>query len=554
MDSLAVWFPVSLFLKTSFSLVCPPQKDAEVLIFGAGAAGVTAARILHDNGVTNIKILEAYSKIGGRIRSKSFGNVQIEVGANWIHEAPPKPMDQRKRNGQRNDVNPIYTLALAREGVCAVKNQVALSGIYTVDSSFMDEVNDRYEEVNATANVDLMDYMNKYENATKNYSENITITVREALTNEGWDPNTTLKQLVEWSEFDFTYGTTPQDSSLNLTAENDNVQFGDSCYIVTDQRGFASVLQCLAEPFNDTISLEAEVNSIDWNEKCVCAQVMGQGRMCADYGIVTFSIGVLQSWLNNNSFNSSLSSGKRNAIENSKMGLYLKIFVKFPRTFWETDSHYIYFTNQKRGYYPVIQPIGAALPGEPPIMLMTVTGDKAKELSAFTKDQIKNEILTVLRERYGNGNVPDITVDDIEYHDWYKDKYFFGMFSNNPTTLTLDDKKNLAEPEGRLYFSGEANSIEHGGTIHGAYCSGIDAATDILGRKGINEDRSSIPKCIVEEEPPSPSACGPCNRRQSTKEIADCQCPSSAINIRVSLLLTLLSTLMVSSALMIFSV
>ena len=555
MDSLAVWFLVSLFLKTSFSS-CPESNDYDVLIFGAGAAGVTAARILHDNGVTNIKILEAYSKIGGRIRSKSFGNVQIEVGANWIHEAPPQLMDQRKRNGQRNDVNPIYTLALAREGVCAVKNQVALSGIYTVDSSFMDEVNDRYEEVNATANVDLMDYMNKYENAKKNYSENIMITVREALTNEGWDPNTTLKQLVEWSEFDFTYGTTPQDSSLNLTAENDNVQFGDSCYIVTDQRGFASVLQCLAEPFNDTISLEAEVNSIDWNEKCVCAQVTGQGRMCADYGIVTFSIGVLQSWLNNNSFNSSLSSGKRNAIENSKMGLYLKIFVKFPRTFWETNAHYIYFTNQKRGYYPVIQPIGAALSREPPIMLMTVTGDEAKRLSALTKDQIKNEILIVLRDRYRNIVIPDISVDDIEYHDWFTDEFFLGMFSNNPTTLTLDDKKNLAEPEGRLYFSGEANSIEHGGTIHGAYCSGIDVATDILGRKGINEDRSSIPKCIVEEEPPSPSApaCGSCNRRQSTKEIADCQCPSSAINIRVSLLLTLLSTLMVSTALMIFSV
>ena len=141
MDSLAVWFFVSLFLKTSFSS-CPDRNDYDVLIFGAGAAGVTAARILHDNGVTNIKILEAYSKIGGRIRSKSFGNVQIEVGANWIHEAPPQLMDQRKRNGQRNDVNPIYTLALAREGVCAVKNQVALSGIYTVDSSFMDEVND----------------------------------------------------------------------------------------------------------------------------------------------------------------------------------------------------------------------------------------------------------------------------------------------------------------------------------------------------------------------------------------------------------------------------
>ena len=548
MDSLAVWFLVSLFLKTSFSN-CPESNDYDVLIFGAGAAGVTAARILHDNGVTNIKILEAYSKIGGRIRSKSFNNAQIEVGANWIHEAPG--MDQRKNNGQLNDVNPIWTLA--RGNVCPVEGRVALSGTYTDEAKFMDKDNDQYEEADIMAikNKYEMDYMNALKTADAN---NIARTVRNGLDDQEWNPNTTLKQLFEWSEFDFTYGTTPQGSSLYYTAENDNVQFDDSCYIVTDQRelGFASILKCLAEPFEANISLNVEVNRIEWDINCVCAQV-GQNRVCADYGIVTFSIGVLQNWLNKSRFNGNLSSGKRNAIENSKMGLYLKIFVKFPRAFWETDAHYIYFTNQKRGYYPVIQPIGAALSGEPkpPIMLMTVTGEEAKRLSALTKDQVKNEILTVLRERYGNGNVPDITVDDIEYYDWLTDEFFLGMFSNNPTTLTRDDKKNLAEPEGRLYFSGEANSIAHGGTIHGAYCSGIDTATDILRKKGINEDKSSIPKCIVEEE--STSACV-CNRRQSTKEIADCQCPSSAISIRVSLLLTLFSTLMVSSALMIFSV
>ena len=597
MDSLAVWFLVSLFLKTSFSS-CPDRNDYDVLIFGAGAAGVTAARILHDSGVTNIKILEAHNKIGGRIRSKTFNGVRIEVGANWIHEAPG--MNDMAKG---NSINPIWELA---QNVCHVEGQVALSGIYTNKDIFMDKVNGQYQEDTNTVAEIKSTYKEKYDAALNTTDVcNISRTVRNGLDDQEWNPNTTLKQLFEWSEFDFTYGTTPENSSLYYTAENDKVQFGDSCYIVTDQRGFASVLECLAKPFNDTISLNVTVDSIELHQNCVCAQVEGQDRMCAEYGIVTFSIGVLQDWLNNNSFNGSLSDEKMKAINNSEMGLYLKIFVKFPSnvTFWNTTAHYIYFTNETRGYYPVIQPIGVEL-GEPSIMLMTVTGEEAKRLSALTKNEIKMEILTVLRERYGSDIVPDITLDDIEYHDWYEDKFFRGMFSNNPNTLQLNDKKNLAEPEGNLYFSGEANSIEHGGTIHGAYCSGIDAATDILRRKGIDEN-SSIPKCNIMASPspsptmecPSPSMESPsfsmeplitptcvCKHRQSTKELKNDKCPcplsssssspssgplsspsssptsgppsdpSSAISIRVSLFLTLFSTLMVFSALMIFSV
>ena len=378
-------------------MVCPSQKDAKVLIFGAGAAGVTAARILHDSGVTNIKILEAHNEIGGRIRNKPFGSVWVEVGANWIHEAPQESASGSGMNVAAEGNNPIWRLA--RGDVCP-----KLTGIYTYDNKAIfknKQVNGQYETANAGKEIEA--YMNAY-NALPKTPEtddcNIGRTVRKGLDDQGWKPDTQLEKLVEWSDFDFTYGTTPDKSSLYYTAKNHNVEFGKDCYIVTHQQGlgFASILQCLAEPFKaGTISRNVEVDSIDWNNECVCAKVTGQDRMCADYGIVTFSIGVLQDWLESkpSRFIGSLSSEKMKAITNSKMGLYLKIFVKFSNTFWETNAHYIYFTNEMRGYYPVIQPIGAALPGEPPIMLMTVTGEEAKHLSDLTKEEIKMEILTV---------------------------------------------------------------------------------------------------------------------------------------------------------------
>ena len=95
-----------LMLDGVLSLQCPSQKSAEVLIFGAGTAGVTAARILQDNGVTNFKILEANTdRIGGRIRNATFGGVQIELGAQWVEECPE---NMTTLYGPK--VNPIWTL------------------------------------------------------------------------------------------------------------------------------------------------------------------------------------------------------------------------------------------------------------------------------------------------------------------------------------------------------------------------------------------------------------------------------------------------------------
>ena len=509
-----------VLITSTSSLTCPSQKDAKVLIFGAGTAGVTAARVLNDHGLNSFKVLEAYDKIGGRIRNIAFKGVQIEVGANWIHEAP----EMSSGDSSTANINPIWALTHQAESCYAMEGN-EFQGSFTDTAVFRKLNTQQNYEIVAKESVDgiVTDYLNKYHAALQNTAAS---TVRKGLDSAGWDPDSALKQLVEWSEFDFTYATTPEKSGVSLTAKNHNVNFGDQCFIVTDQRGFASMLRCMANfDHQNKILTNTVVTSIDWNDECVCAEVMGQGRMCGDYGIVTFSIGVLQNWIANNKFRGSLSTAKMTAITHSKMGLYLKIFIRFQISnddvFWDTSASYTYATNTERGYYPVLQPIGASLPGSPPIILMTLTGDEAmriSDLGSNGKDKVREEVVSVLRKWY---NIEDemlltITNDDIEYYDWNTDEFFLGMFSNNPTTLTIDDKRNLAMPEGRLYFSGEANSIEHGGTIHGAYCSGMDAATKILTAKGMyNEASNSLPKC---------STSSGCSQESSKKQT----CPTTS--------------------------
>lgn len=57
----------------------------KVIIVGAGAAGLSAAKVLEDSGV-EYQILEATDRYGGRIKmDTSFADFPIDLGAEWIH-------------------------------------------------------------------------------------------------------------------------------------------------------------------------------------------------------------------------------------------------------------------------------------------------------------------------------------------------------------------------------------------------------------------------------------------------------------------------------------
>ena len=62
----------------------PDHEKKKVLILGAGAAGITAARTLYDQGITDFLVLEAQDYIGGRMKQVPFAGMKIEEGVNWI--------------------------------------------------------------------------------------------------------------------------------------------------------------------------------------------------------------------------------------------------------------------------------------------------------------------------------------------------------------------------------------------------------------------------------------------------------------------------------------
>jgi monoamine oxidase len=59
--------------------------DADVLVLGAGVAGLKAARDLHDGGRT-VVVLEARDRVGGRVwTDRSLADHPVEFGAEFVH-------------------------------------------------------------------------------------------------------------------------------------------------------------------------------------------------------------------------------------------------------------------------------------------------------------------------------------------------------------------------------------------------------------------------------------------------------------------------------------
>src|SRR5260221_13820198 len=67
------------------------KPETEIVIIGGGAAGIAAARRLHDAG-TDCLLVEARSRLGGRAWTFASGTeFPIDLGCGWLHSADRNP-------------------------------------------------------------------------------------------------------------------------------------------------------------------------------------------------------------------------------------------------------------------------------------------------------------------------------------------------------------------------------------------------------------------------------------------------------------------------------
>lgn len=57
--------------------------DKRIVIIGAGASGIAAGTRLLVAGHTNVIVLEAEQRIGGRVNTVPHGSSTLDMGAQW---------------------------------------------------------------------------------------------------------------------------------------------------------------------------------------------------------------------------------------------------------------------------------------------------------------------------------------------------------------------------------------------------------------------------------------------------------------------------------------
>ena len=101
-------------------------------------AGIAAAKALHKGGATDFLILEAKNRIGGRMHSKEFGGIRVELGAQTIAGVD-------EDNTGKYKVNPLWKEAQR----CGLKGQFAdvSSRVFYEGSNRINEVRDRWNQI-----------------------------------------------------------------------------------------------------------------------------------------------------------------------------------------------------------------------------------------------------------------------------------------------------------------------------------------------------------------------------------------------------------------------
>ncbi|CEP12116.1 hypothetical protein [Parasitella parasitica] len=434
----------------------------KVVILGAGATGISAAKSLSEANMSDFIIVDAQSFIGGRVQHQAFGNSQVELGANWIYG--------------KGD-NPIYGMA-TQHGLKTTpsdKNNVA----YFDDFGMLEDqekgihTSDEFESVK----VKLVDYAEK-----RMKRQQVDLSSRSALSLLGWKPNTPLKAAVEYFNIDWEFSEPAEMCSLDYaTGTVDSVTgtypFGNE--FVVDERGFNHILVQELKTFlhlnDDRLMLNTLITEVIYNDQNVTVITSNGHVIEAEYAICTFSLGVLQS--DSVQFSPVFPEWKRESLLSFHMTTYTKIFLLFKQKFWGDWQH--------GGYYTVWQNLNApgylfkpASSGDN-ILMVTTTDTESQRIERMTKAQVGNEIMRVLHKMF-----PSATIEppvDILIPRWHQHNLFRGSYSNWPIGASKKHHLNMRAPLGNLWFAGEATSADYYGFLHGGWLEGKSVANSILG-------------------------------------------------------------------------
>jgi monoamine oxidase len=449
--------------------------DFDIIIVGAGMAGLTAGRVLANSG-QRVGIIEARHRVGGRICTTHVDDgagrqdVPIELGAEFVHGLPPE------------------TWSLLREARLATYE---IDGVELCSSGGALQIHQHNG-----GGISVLEHMLAWEAALAPDCD---------MTFAAYLGTIAIDQAARTRAVEYVEGFNAADSaviSVKALAMQQRAEDAiDSDRLFKLEHGYAGLPRFLArqiEAAGGSILLGSVAQRIGWRR--AAASVSGVGphgdgfALAAKRALICVPLGVLQA--NAIEFmpdpGTILLQARRLA-----MGPLMRMTLLFRSRFWAAsdlpkrsvevraglDRLSFLFTH---GTLPSTW--WTPMPDTAAMITAWVGGTKVALIESAPGTAAKPEAL--LKHCLATlGNALGVATTDLTQlllswhcHDWQADPYTRGAYSYVPAGA-IDASAKLTEPvEDTLYFAGEHTDISgHWGTVHAAVRSGLRAAAQLQG-------------------------------------------------------------------------
>ena len=403
--------------------------DYDVVVVGAGAAGIAATRRLVDAGIS-VVLVEARDRVGGRAWTVATPDgFPIDLGCGWLHSA---------------DENPWRKIAEARG--FAIDRTPPPWARPTVPKGEPSEQQRQFGEVIWKFRGQLDDFPE--EGPDRSAGSFLT-------PGDKWNP------LLE------AVSTFYSGAELELISTRDLARYGDTGVNWRVVDGYGTLITAYAAGL--PVALGTVVTRIDHSGTRIRIDT-NRGAFTARAAVVTLPTNVIAA---NEALFAPLLPEKIDAARGLPLGLAAKLYLALDGA----DEFHVEsrvfgsaLTSATAGYH--FRPFGH------PVIEAYFGGSFAAELEDGPDDSFFAHARSELGAIFGS----DFTrrIHPLAQHRWGRDPFALGAYSY-AVPGHADDRAALAAPvDGRIFFAGEATSRDHYSTAHGAYLTGITAADAAL--------------------------------------------------------------------------
>jgi monoamine oxidase len=430
----------------------PSLTDVQVIVVGAGLAGLTAARELSRRGA-RVDVIEARTRLGGRVHTvRDADGLHVEAGGEFIDQ----PQDAIR--GLAASLH-LPLVRVVRGGFGLALRVGARTTLMTSPSrpwralvKRLAPLVEAYRDSGATWDGDVAATL-----ARQSVGALVPRDVRPAH----------LRAFVEGLRG--FYLAEPDDLSALVVI--DQLLGGEPPGRAPSYRirgGNDRLVEALARGVRGRIMLDAVVRAIAQHDRGVRVRIESGGQrdeLEADYAIVTLPPPLLRTC----AFDPPLPPRQRAALSAIATGAATKVSLRFARPWWRQRG-------RPRGFGSNL-PFGAAWDGaeDQKAAVLTLLGGAtaSASLASLARDL---PALTRALNVLGHAELPTLIAPPVSWED---EPWSQGAYAVCPPGFDPRERRQLYAAHGRVRFAGEHTSEKWQGFMEGAVESGLRAASEL---------------------------------------------------------------------------